>query len=476
MNTRVAPAASLPVVTRLVPTVAFVVVVLLVATAGAARAQGYSARVVEHAPGQVWTLGTGAGDPWNGGYGARPDFRLPGNARAVLFGNGKFLDVTPADREGAIINDSEGRRHGGGACAEGRYPGFAYLWNDDVAVSLHPEGWVVSEVLGVGGDVEAGYVDGSSFCAECGRLVTRHAAAWNGSAGSLRLLHARDHDLAVALDTDGRQLVGHGRRIDQDGAEHALLWDGAAGAAIDLHPAGAFEQSAAADVAGGTQVGSAFGAASGFQLHAARWTGTAESFVDLNPEGYARSNAKAVRKGVVVGEGSTDAEAWRYRALAWTDGAASFVDLHAALPVEFQSWNSTAEAIDERGNIVGSIEKDGDLRPVTWSPLGGDAPVAASVAGDMPVVFSLGQAVPNPTRSSVNFRVGLPQASTVEVAFYDVRGARVRGEAKRLDAGWQTWAWSGTDDAGQSVASGVYFARMTVEGREVGRHKVVVTR
>ena len=124
------------------------------------------------------------------------------------------------------------------------------------------------------------------------------------------------------------------------------------------------------------------------------------------------------------------------------------------------------------------VELGGDLRAVTWSPLGGGAGggTIASVGEDVPVAFSLGQAVPNPTTRSVRFRLGLPQASTVEVALYDVRGHRVRGESRALDAGWQVWAWDGVDDAGQTVASGVYFARMTVDGREHGRHKVVVTR
>jgi uncharacterized membrane protein len=449
----------------------------LVLSATGAPAQDDSARILDHAPGQVWTLATGAGDPYHGGYGAGPDFRLPGHWRAMLIGNGTFLDVTPDDRKGAIINDSDGRLHGGGASPGDTYPAYAYVWNDATPVNLHPDGYDLSEVLGVGGGMAVGYVVGSAFCPPCRRLVTRHAARWNGSAGSLQLLHATAHDLVSAWDTDGAEIVGQGQDVEA-GQPHALLWKADGVEAIDLHPGGVYEQSLAADVSAGAQVGSVFGAASGYHLHAARWAGSPESFVDLNPPGYAQSSARAVRKGTVVGSGSTHAEPWRYKALAWTGGAESFVDLHAALPEEFQAWNSSADAIDEKGNIVGMIELGGDLRAVTWSPLDGRGGGGTIAAGgtDVPVAFSLGQAVPNPTTRSVRFRLGLPQASTVELALYDVRGHRVRGEARALDAGWQVWAWDGVDDAGQSVASGVYFARMTVGGREYGRHKVVVTR
>jgi hypothetical protein len=440
-----------------------------------ARAQGWAARVLGPAPGQVWTVATGAGEPYAAGYGAKPGYSASGQSRAVLFDAGTFLDVTPSGRAGALINDSFGHQHGGGATAgaDAGEVGHAFLWIDTMPVDLHPDGYDASEVLGVGGGLQAGYVVRSFSCAECGRAVGKHAALWNGSAESVGLLHAPAHDACVAWDTDGAQQVGQGQRV-ADGALHALLWNGPDGAAIDLHPAGAYDQSLAVDVSAGTQAGGVFGGATDFNFHAALWTGTAESFRDLNPDGYAQSSVRAVREGLTVGSGSTLLHPWRYRALAWRGSAESVVDLHAALPLEFQSWNSSAEAIDERGNIVGVVELSGDIRPVVWSTHAGGGSVAG--AEELPVGFSLGRAVPNPAASSVRFRVGLPTAATVELALYDVRGARIRAEAKHLDAGWQTWAWDGVDDAGRPVASGVYFARLSVAGREHGTHKVVVTR
>ena len=85
-------------------------------------------------------------------------------------------------------------------------------------------------------------------------------------------------------------------------------------------------------------------------------------------------------------------------------------------------------------------------------------------------------AAPNPTRSGAAFQFGLPRATAVDLALYDVRGARVRALASGVQpAGEHTVRWDGRDAAGQSVASGAYFYRLIVDGRQLGG-RLAVTR
>jgi flagellar hook assembly protein FlgD len=59
----------------------------------------------------------------------------------------------------------------------------------------------------------------------------------------------------------------------------------------------------------------------------------------------------------------------------------------------------------------------------------------------------------------------LPVDVEVELNLYDVSGRRVRSLlADRLQAGSQAVPWNGRDDFGRLVASGTYFARLTVSG------------
>jgi hypothetical protein len=321
--------------------------------------QTYQAVVLPTAPGHAWTLGTGAGGPYHAGYGAFPGQDFPARARAVLFNAGGFVDVTPPNFNGALINNSDGAQHGGGATPGGGYPAYAHLWVGSEPTNLHPAGYTVSDVLGVGGGAQAGYVIASFYCSECGRYVQKHAGVWRGSAASFTELHSTAHDYTSAWGTDGAQHAGQGSVISS-GASRALLWNGES-MAIDLHPSG-FDRSLAIDVRDGRQVGSA----SAGDVHAALWTGTAASFVDLNPPAYCQSEARGVRNNVQVGLGSLCSESWRYRALAWAGTPESVTDLHALLPAEFQPWSSGAEDIDGNGNIVGFVEQSGQFRPVIW--------------------------------------------------------------------------------------------------------------
>jgi flagellar hook assembly protein FlgD len=72
---------------------------------------------------------------------------------------------------------------------------------------------------------------------------------------------------------------------------------------------------------------------------------------------------------------------------------------------------------------------------------------------------------PNPFREQTTLEYVLPDPASVRLAVYDVLGRQVRvlidGKQK---AGRHTVQWDGHDESGKKMASGVYLARLVVEG------------
>jgi len=74
-------------------------------------------------------------------------------------------------------------------------------------------------------------------------------------------------------------------------------------------------------------------------------------------------------------------------------------------------------------------------------------------------------AAPNPFNPATDLKFSLPVGAEVELTLYDVSGRRVRSLVTgHLEAGPHTASWNGRDEAGRNVASGTYFARLTVGG------------
>lgn len=82
-------------------------------------------------------------------------------------------------------------------------------------------------------------------------------------------------------------------------------------------------------------------------------------------------------------------------------------------------------------------------------------------AGQLPAAPTLEPAWPNPFNPAVNLSFAVPRAGHVRLSIFDLRGRCVRTLVDgACPAGRQTLAWNGRDEAGRSVASGVYFARL----------------
>ena len=96
----------------------------------------------------------------------------------------------------------------------------------------------------------------------------------------------------------------------------------------------------------------------------------------------------------------------------------------------------------------------------------GKSPV--DVPGDAASVsFGFDSVGPNPFSDGTTIRFGLGTASDARVDVLDVAGRRVRTLASGpFSAGTHTLRWDGIDDAGHSVAAGVYFARVVAGAGE----------
>jgi hypothetical protein len=100
-----------------------------------------------------------------------------------------------------------------------------------------------------------------------------------------------------------------------------------------------------------------------------------------------------------------------------------------------------------------------------------------TAVGDMPTpdAFALHANVPNPFNPTTVIRYDVPNnGGDVSLRIYDAAGRMVKTLVTgTLAAGQRSITWDGHDDAGQPVASGVYFCRLTAPGY-TNTHKMVL--
>ena len=102
-------------------------------------------------------------------------------------------------------------------------------------------------------------------------------------------------------------------------------------------------------------------------------------------------------------------------------------------------------------------------------------PLASLGGSALPQGFALGPNYPNPFNPSTVIPYQLPSATHVRLDVFNVLGQHI---ATLVDAeqpvGFHTAQWDATDAAGQAMAAGVYFYRLTVGGGQQTQRMVLV--
>lgn len=103
-------------------------------------------------------------------------------------------------------------------------------------------------------------------------------------------------------------------------------------------------------------------------------------------------------------------------------------------------------------------------------------PATANDDPSVPVVSNmLLQNYPNPFNPETTISFDLPQTAPANLSIYNVKGQLVKNLVNgNLEFGRHTYVWNGTDNAGQSVPSGLYFYRLTSNGQTENRKMMLL--
>lgn len=255
--------------------------------------------------------------------------------------------------------------------------GAAFLWNGVTSsvVNLQGLNFAHSRAYGVHNGRQVGVAAGSRTGG------ANHAIIWSGAADSYVDLHPGSaYSDSEARGIWGNQIAGSASYIlSQEGGiryvtSHAHLWLADTGTAVDLHPAG-YTSSRALGVGSGQQVG--FGHLPDGSARALLWTGSADSVVDLGGAAAA-SVAFAAAGGRQAGYAAMPGV--NQHAVVWSGSAASMVDLH--LLAGPGATRSQALGIDSTGNVYGFVEYGLQARAAMWVPVP-EPMTAALLAGGL---------------------------------------------------------------------------------------------
>ncbi len=128
--------------------------------------------------------------------------------------------------------------------------------------------------------------------------------------------------------------------------------------------------------------------------------------------------------------------------------------------VTFPSWTALVRG---RNVVSCSTELAGDANPANDRKLDScfvRPPSDVTEPGGLPAVAALDDVVPTPFHNSTVIRFALPQPATAQIAIYSAAGRLVRRLVEGMHpAGYHRVTWDGCDEAGASVARGIYYCR-----------------
>jgi hypothetical protein len=93
----------------------------------------------------------------------------------------------------------------------------------------------------------------------------------------------------------------------------------------------------------------------------------------------------------------------------------------------------------------------------------------------LPTEVELYQNYPNPFNPSTMIEFYLPEQQYVTLDIYNILGQRVVSLVDRdMDAGFQSASWSGRDNSGSEVASGIYFYLLKTDDRKISKRMMML--
>ena len=114
---------------------------------------------------------------------------------------------------------------------------------------------------------------------------------------------------------------------------------------------------------------------------------------------------------------------------------------------------------------------------IVGSALVSVGPPPGEIDPALPKSLGFGAPRPNPARDAARFAVDLPREARIDLRVIDVQGRQVRVvDTGSRPAGFHVVSWDGRDETGGFVGSGVYYARLTVEGVVIGTRRIVMRR
>ncbi len=134
----------------------------------------------------------------------------------------------------------------------------------------------------------------------------------------------------------------------------------------------------------------------------------------------------------------------------------------------FNGWADSTDAgldiaADTRGNVYVTGKSFGsnfDYATIKYSTSTGIKDEAES--GNKPSRFMLSQNYPNPFNPVTTIEYYLPKSALVKLSVYNILGQKVRNLVNEYQtAGIKRMSWDGKDETGNSVASGIYFYKLS---------------
>ncbi len=140
-------------------------------------------------------------------------------------------------------------------------------------------------------------------------------------------------------------------------------------------------------------------------------------------------------------------------------------------PITFRLWDiatNTEQPLDseyEQGN--GTFGND------LYSVVSFQDATGIDNVADAALNYKLAQNFPNPFQPTTQINFSIPKPSHVELTVYNAVGQKVKTlMSHQADAGHHHQSWSGVNDNGDAVSSGVYFYQLKTERSIISKQMV----